>query len=1479
MNPKHRFTLTRSVLVLVLLIGIGTIGLSGKVAGWAAMRTEKETTGEPAATQNQPQPLSDAAKQQIAALIGEKQSRSAAQKKLNSQLLFAIKMHRREAIAPGVQTLSVGIEIDNKERIEVDITATLGGTLIEQIDAVGGELVRVEAKYRKVRAKLPVQKIEQIAALPEVKFIGPKGKAIAWGNDRPEASDNGNSRQFAPGFSARAARVRESLATALNHSGGNRIDPNSFAVPFVGSQTSQGDATHRAVNARNTLGVSGAGVKIGVLSDGVTSLAAAQASGDLGAVTVLSGQTGTGDEGTAMLEIVHDLAPNAQLYFATAFTSAQSFADNIRALRAAGCDIIIDDVFYFDESPFQEGQDSSIVSTSNGAIIAQAVIDVTANGALYFSSAGNAGNKNDNTSGVWEGDFVDGGAGTGALTGLGTVHDFGGGALFNTITISSGRAYLFWSDPLAAASNDYDLYILDSTGASILSASTNVQSGTQDPVEGITASIPNNARAVIVRTAGAARYLHLNTIRGQLAVSTNGQTSGHSAVPAAFSCAATPAATAFGSAPNPTGPFPSAFSASNTVELFSSDGPRRVFFNSLGVAITTGNFSSTGGAVRAKPDITAADGVSVTGAGGFPSPFFGTSAAAPHAGAIAALVKQAGPSLTPAQIRTFLTTTAIDIETAGVDQDAGHGIIDALAVVQAVNPTPQALLALGTVTATEGSINNGNSTLEPGELGNIVVRIDNPSAVAATNVQATLSLTTPTPGVTILSGGPVSYGTIAAAGNASNTGSPFSVALSRSLACGTTIPFTLTVNFSGGASPATFYFQVSTGAGNLSITSSFDSTAPVSGPGYIASTGTQSPRLFRSGTASSCANPTMGSPFSSGNFKYDAYTFTGTSPVARCIEVTINQGCGTGVFSGAYGGGGFDPTNITANFLGDAGSSTDPMIYSFTVPANEQFTVVFTEVASGGNPTCDYTIALNASSCAPPPPCDTIAMTPMAMPAAKLNQAYSQSFTATGGLVPYTFTMSGALPTGLSFTNGVLSGTPTQAGLFPVSVTATNVMGCSTTTNYTIGVDAGSMTISDPLVCLGPGGLVSGTAAIKNPSGSSQNVAATISLPSQLLALGGRCTASTGTCTVVNASTISYSGTLAAGQTATLNYQTQVVDGTSSATQLCITALASFNSGVPVSVQACTTVNCPVVGPGSVANTTSPASDQKPGSVLFYNLYSSSVDTNRQNTRINMTNIHPSISANVHLFFVDGSTCTIADSYVCLTPNQTASFLTSDIDPGTTGYLVAVATDASGCPINFNYLIGDEYVKMATGHAANLPAEAITAIAGGLPACDTGSTLATLNFDGVSYNVVPRVLALDHIPSRADGNDTLLVLNRIGGNLSTGAATLTGIFGNLYDDAEVALSFSLSPAACQFRSSLSNSFPRTAPRFEQFIPAGRSGWLKLFSFNDQGMFGAAINLNANAASVTGSFNQGHNLHKLTNTAGMTYTIPVFPPSC
>ncbi len=306
--------------------------------------------------------------------------------------------------------------------------------------------------------------------------------------------------------------------------------------------------------------------------------------------------------------------------------------------------------------------------------------------------------------------------------------------------------------------------------------------------------------------------------------------------------------------------------------------------------------------------------------------------------------------------------------------------------------------------------------------------------------------------------------------------------------------------------------------------------------------------------------------------------------------------------------------------------------------------------------------------------------------------------------------------------------------------------------------------------------------------------------------------------------------------------------------------------------------------PGLTYPPTSEVSDQKQGSVLIYNIYTSGATSgNSQNTRINITNTSTSSVAAVHLFFVSDG-CSIADSFICLTATQTATFLASDVDPGVSGYIVAVATDANGCPLAFNWLIGDEYVKFTSGHAANLGAEAFAALFFGTSsACDANTVTTGVIFDGVvggpgSYNRVPRVLADDNVPSRADGNDTLVIINRIAGNLGIGASTLGTLFGLFYDDSENVLSFSIT-GSCQFRSSLSNTTPRLTPRFETFIPAGRSGWFKVYSQTDIGILGAAINLNANAGTQANAFNGGHNLHKLTLSASNAYTVPVFPPSC
>jgi CSLREA domain-containing protein len=538
--------------------------------------------------------------------------------------------------------------------------------------------------------------------------------------------------------------------------------------------------------------------------------------------------------------------------------------------------------------------------------------------------------------------------------------------------------------------------------------------------------------------------------------------------------------------------------------------------------------------------------------------------------------------------------------------------------------------------------------------------------------------------------------------------------------------------------------------------------------------------------------------------------------------------------------------------------------YSFTIKATD---------SNGCMASKDYTVNIG------------LGFSPAFLQDATVGRGYTQRFQPLGTASSVSFTMAeGKLPKGLSLaTDGTLSGTPTEKGSYPLRLRVADSAN-SGTQQVTLKVNDASApvvggSIVDPLNCTRGGSAVNVTAIVSNTSGASQTANFTATLPAQLLALPGSCVVNTGSCQVVSLSSVTWTGTLANNQSVTINYQAQIADGTPAGAQVCVTSTANFVGGGSASVPACTTLNCPTIGPGLPYPASSQISDQKAGSVLIYNIYTSASDPTRQNTRLSITNTDTARGIAVHLFFVDGSSCSVADSILCLTPNQTASFLASDLDPGTTGYVVAVAIDSTGCPTNFNFLIGDEYVKFSSGHAANLAAEAIAALPGGLAFCNTNSSTATLAFDGISYNVVPHVLAGDNVASRADGNDTLLILNRIGGNLATGASTLGTLFGLFYNDTETGVSFQISAGSCQFRSSITNNLPRITPRFEQFVPAGRSGWFKVWAPGLFGMTGALINSNPNAGSNAGAFDQGHNLHKLTSTSTASYVIPVFPPGC
>jgi subtilisin family serine protease len=425
-------------------------------------------------------------------------------------------------------------------------------------------------------------------------------------------------------------------------------------------------------------------VKVGVLSDSYNCLGGASAdvgSGDLPAgVTVVQEMSGCGsgtDEGRAMLQIVHDVAPGASLSFASAFNGMASFAANIVKLKNAGAKVIVDDVIYFAEPMFQDG------------IIAQAVDNVVADGAAYFSSAGNSARS------AYQSAFRNSGTnlgsnGTNAIpdTPIFFAHDFDPGPgvdLFQTVTLPSGTTcFSFqWADryfsvsgnPGAQTNLDVAVFI---NGSFIDGLFTNNIG--KDPVEVGCIPISGSVQIAIGKFDGAdpslIKYVAFRSDFVANEFSTNsGTIFGHAnalgaeAVGAAF-YDDTPA---FGVSPP-------------VLETFSSAGTTPILFDLDG--------NPTNDPRSNKPEIVAPDGADTTFFGsdvepnGFPN-FFGTSAAAPHAAGVAALLFEANPTLTPAQIYSALESTAVNMGPAGFDTNSGFGLIradEALAAIPAASP-------------------------------------------------------------------------------------------------------------------------------------------------------------------------------------------------------------------------------------------------------------------------------------------------------------------------------------------------------------------------------------------------------------------------------------------------------------------------------------------------------------------------------------------------------------------------------------------------------------------------------------------------------------------------------------------------------------------------------------------------------------------------------------------------------------------------
>jgi Subtilase family len=527
----------------------------------------------------------------------------------------------------------------------------------DQVKAAGGNVIAESSKYRNgvLSAFVPVNKLTELARSPGV------------------------------------------LSMSMGHR----------PIKNVGLTTSGGFFAIHA-DTLNAQGLDGTGITVGVLSDSYDTATtdsngdplADHAANDVATddlpgtgnannpnpVVVLEDFSPGGDEGRAMLQIIHDMAPKAKLAFATAFVSEVDFANNIRRLRTdANCDVIVDDVFYTDEPMFSDG------------IIAQAVDDValgstlSGNKCAYFSSAGNqqGGGYVSTFNGVADA------AGRAGLPGQnlqlnqvpaaltsGGFHNFNPdptappdiSQTFLVVAQSMLEIDFQWNDPFdqpGGVTTDYNILIFDADGNYVANFSgTADNTATQEPIEDITIDNPGDTDAhfqIVISRAGTSPATPVATKLRYLGIDDFGSgvgaleyyepdapcTFGHNSAAGALGTAA------YVYDDNPSNPPGPPFTPS--IEDFTSPGPATIDFDASGNRLAQSE-------VRQKPDIAAPDGGNTTFFGfdyegdNFPN-FFGTSAAAPHAAGVAALLlqKAGGPaSLTFQQIKDDLQASVLN---------------------------------------------------------------------------------------------------------------------------------------------------------------------------------------------------------------------------------------------------------------------------------------------------------------------------------------------------------------------------------------------------------------------------------------------------------------------------------------------------------------------------------------------------------------------------------------------------------------------------------------------------------------------------------------------------------------------------------------------------------------------------------------------------------------------------------------------------
>jgi len=406
--------------------------------------------------------------------------------------------------------------------------------------------------------------------------------------------------------------------------------PRALVVTSEGVALTGADDFH-------TAGYYGQGTRVAIIDLGFNGYTAAKNAGELDNVVFAHDYTGSGLEtgivhGTAVAEIVADMAPQASLYLL-------KIGNEVDLENAAdycitnGINVINHSVGWYDTN-FYDGT-GYVAGTANNA---------RDHGILWVNAAGNEASD-----GHWQGAFVD--------SDLDGLLDFGSGTDYldtdaidegNRIYLASGdtvNIYMTWDD-WTASDQDYDLLLYNSFGTKVRS-STNRQTGTQQPTEEIsyTATSAGNYEIVIydysAPTHPNIEFFTFTDSGASLSLQYNHP---ESSIITPANSAKVLAAGAIRSMYWTTGP----------QESFSSQGPSNT--SKYATSIT-------------KPDVCGPDGVSNYTYGSF----YGTSAASPHVAGAAALLLSEDPTRTADQLQTKLEGDAIDMGVAGKDNLYGSG--------------------------------------------------------------------------------------------------------------------------------------------------------------------------------------------------------------------------------------------------------------------------------------------------------------------------------------------------------------------------------------------------------------------------------------------------------------------------------------------------------------------------------------------------------------------------------------------------------------------------------------------------------------------------------------------------------------------------------------------------------------------------------------------------------------------------------------